>query len=88
MPCDILDLRCIFLNEIFGSLILTLMFVAILYFIAASKLRLGFDTTIAFSVPLILLGGLAFGGFTALYAFLTVIVGIMFAWVFQKIIKN
>lgn len=88
MGCEILDVRCIFMNELIGSAILTAIFIAVLYFIVASKTRLGFDATLAFAIPLLLIVGIAFTGFTALYAFITVIVGIMLGWIFQSIIKN
>ena len=76
------------MNELIGNAALAVIFVAALYFIAASKLRLGFDTTIAFTIPLLLIGGLALAGFSAIYAFTTVIVGLMLAWVFQHIIRS
>lgn len=88
MVCDILDLRCIFVNELFGSIVLTAIFGAIFYFIIAGKARLGFDTTIILTFPILLIVGLMIGGFSAIYAFATVIVGIMVAWVFNKIIAN
>lgn len=88
MPCELLDIKCIFLNELIGNLALAMIFVALLYFIMASKLKFDFETTIAFSIPLLLLGGIAITGFSAIYAFVTVIVGVMLAWVFQRMIKN
>ena len=85
--CDILDLRCIFLNEIFGSVLLAVIFVAMFYFVVASKLRFGFDTTLAMAVPILLIGGMMFAGFSAIYAFITVIIGVMLGWVFQQVIR-
>jgi len=86
--CDILDFRCIFVNEIVGGAFLTVLFLALLYFIIAGKLRWGFDTTIALIFPILLLGGLMITGFSAIFAFSTVIVGIMLAWVVNEIIRN
>ena len=86
--CDILDWRCIFQNEIFGSVLLTMIFLAIVFFIISSKLKFGFDTTIALAVPILLIGGMMFAGFSAIYAFVTVIIGIMLGWVFQQIIRS
>lgn len=88
MACDILDLRCMFVSEIVGSVTLAIVLGAIFYFISASKMRLGFDTTIAFSLPLLLLLGIAFTGFNLIYAFATIIIGLMLAWMFNKIIGN
>lgn len=88
MPCEILDIRCIFMNELIGNALLATIFLAVLYFIIASKIRLGFDATLVFAVPMILIVGISFGGFPALYAFITVILGMMIGWIFQSIIKN
>lgn len=89
MPgCEILDFRCMFVSEIFGNVVLAVIGVSILYFIIAAKLRFGFDTTIAFGVPLLLIFGLMFAGFSVLYAFLTLLGAILLAFIFQKIIGN
>ena len=88
MTCELLDLRCIFVNELIGSVILTVVISAIAYFIIAGKLRLGFDTTIAFTIPLLLILGLMFTGFSAIFAFATIIIGLLIAFVFNKIIGN
>lgn len=86
--CDILDWRCIFVNEIFGSVTLALVLFTIFYFVLASKLKLGFDTTIAFSVPIILLLGLGIAGFQTIFAFVTITLALMIAWLFQIMIGN
>lgn len=86
--CEIIDFRCIFVSEIVGSVFLATIFAVLFYFIIASKLNWGFQTTIGFGVPLLLISGLAFSGFSAIMAFMTLIVGFMLAWVFNKIIGN
>ncbi len=88
MTCDILDIRCIFVSELIGSVILTVLLGAIFYFIIASKLKWGFDTTLTLSLPLLLMLGLTFAGFSAIYAFATVIVGFMLAWIFGEIFRG
>ena len=89
MPaCEILDFRCIFVNEIVGNVVLAVVLAAILYFIIASRLKLGFDTTLAFAIPIVLLSGLAIGGFSVIFAFLTMVTAIMIAWLFDRIIGN
>ena len=88
MPCDVLDFRCIFLNELIGGAVLTVFVALLTYFIVASKLRLGFDTTLVLFVPILLIGGLMIAGFSAVFAFATVIVGLMIGWVFNEIIRN
>lgn len=88
MPCDLLDLRCIFVNELIGNLALAGILIIVFYFAIAAKLRLGFDTTIMFSIPTILLVGLAIGALSPIMAFVTVIVGLMVSFVFRKIIGN
>ena len=86
--CEILDLKCIFINEIIGSIALASIFGIIFYFILASKLRFGFDTTIAFAFPLVIILSLAIGGFPIVYAFVTVVIGWMLGFLLQKIIPN
>ena len=86
--CEILDWRCIFVNEIVGSVVLSVLIAALFYFLIAGKLRWGFDTTMSLLFPVLLILGLMFAGFSAVFAFSTVVIGIMLAWVFQKIIRN
>ncbi len=88
MPCDLLDLRCIFVSEIVGSVVLTVLIATLLYFMIAAKLRLGFDSTIAFAFPILLIAGLAFAGFSAVFAFWTVIIGMLVAWILNVLIGN
>lgn len=88
MQCDLLDFRCIFVSELIGSAFLAVMILAILYFIIASKLKLGFDTTIVMSLPLLLLVGLAITGFTAIMAFATILIGIMLAFLINRILQS
>ncbi len=86
--CDVIDFRCIFVNEIVGDAILATVLALVLYFVFASKSRLGFDTTIVLLFPLLLIFGLAFAGFSTIYAFSTVLVGLLLAVLFNKIIGN
>ena len=89
MPgCDLLDFRCIFVNEIVGDPLLAGVLAIVLYFVAASRLRLGFETTVVFLFPIMLIFGLAISGFSTIFAFSTVLVGLLIAWLFNKIIGN
>ena len=88
MVCDLLDLRCIFVSEIVGSAFLAAMLLAIMYFIVASKMRLGFDTTIVMSLPLLLIVGLAVTGFSAIMAFATILIGLMLAFLINRILQS
>ena len=85
--CELLDFRCIFVNEIVGNVVLAGVLALVLYFIAASRLRLGFDTTIFFLFPILFIFGLAISGFSTIFAFATILVGFMLAWIFNRIIK-
>ncbi len=88
MPCDLLDFRCIFVSELVGDVVLTVIFATIFYFMIAGRLNLGFDTTVAFAFPVLLIFGLAFTGFSVLFSFITVVVGLLLALLFNKIIGN
>ncbi len=86
--CDLLDLRCIFVSELVGSAILSIVLAAILLFMFFSRTRIGFKTSMVASVPLLLIFGMAITSFSVLYAFITVLIGLMLAAVFQKVIGN
>ena len=88
VSCEILDFRCIFVSELVGSAFLATILAMVLYFIIASKLNWGFTTTIGFMVPIVLIFGLTLTGFSAIMAFLTVVIGFMLAWIFNKLIGN
>lgn len=85
---SILDFRCIFVSELIGSVVLAIILAAIFYFIIAGKLKLGFDSTIAFGFPLILILGLAIAGLPIIIAFMTILAGILLAWIFNQIIPR
>lgn len=88
MGCEILDFRCILVSELIGSTVLAGIAMLVLYFVIAGKLRFGFETTIYFLAPMLLIVGLAITGFSVIYAFTTVVVAIMVAWVFNRIVGN
>ncbi len=86
VSCEILDWRCIFVNELFGSVTLTVIFSFIFYLMIAGKLKFGSETTIALAFPVVILGSLMVGGFNVVYAFATIIVALMVAFVFQRVV--
>ncbi|KKN69653.1 hypothetical protein LCGC14_0439560 [marine sediment metagenome] len=86
--CELLDWRCIFVSEIAGSAFLAALLALMFYFIIASRLNWGFNTTIGFLFPILLITGLALTGFSVIMAFATVILGFMLAWIFNKLIGN
>ncbi|KKN67052.1 hypothetical protein LCGC14_0466060 [marine sediment metagenome] len=86
--CDLLDLKCIFVSELVGSVTLAVVLAAMLFFIFASRVKIGFRTTIVISIPILLLFGLAIGSFSALYGFLTLFIGVIIAVIFQKMVGN
>lgn len=88
MVCDILDFQCIWVNEIIGDIVLTSVLGVILYFVIASKSKFGFDLTVTFLLPFLLIMGLYFTGFSIIYAFSAVIAGLMLYWVYIRLIGN
>jgi len=89
MPgCDLLDFRCIFVNELAGDAVLAGVLAIVFYFIIASRMRWGFDTTITFLFPILFIFGLAISGFSVIFAFATIIVGFMLASILNRIIGN
>lgn len=88
MVCDILDFKCIFVNELVGNIVLAVILSIILYFVIASRSRFGFDTTVVLAFPFIMVVGIAFVGFNVIYIYGAVFAGILLAWVFNRMIGN
>ena len=86
--CDLLDWRCIFVSELIGNVVIATIVAIVIYLIIASKMKFGFDTTITFGIVILLVSSLAFSGFPVVYAFASVLIGFMIAWVWQQIFKN
>ena len=87
MPvCELLDFRCIFVNEIVGNAFLAAILAAIIFFIFAGKMKIGFRTTFVLAIPVLLIIGSAVSGFIILYSFITLLVALMFALIVRKII--
>jgi len=88
MPaCEIIDFKCLFVNEIAGSVTLAIVLFLILYFVAASRMKIGFDTTVYFLFPVIVIASVAVGGFAAIFAFATVFSAILIGWMINKIVS-
>lgn len=87
MACNLIDLRCIFVNELFGTLTLTFIALTIVYFIVASKLKFGFEMTIYGGLLVVLALSIAFGKIQIVLAFATVLVAILVANLFNRFIQ-
>lgn len=89
MMCDVLNIRCIIVNELVGSAFLTVLLLGLLYFIIASKLKFGFETTFVIAIPLGLAFSLFAGNmFSALFGFFTLLIGLLVAWIIMKFMEN
>ena len=88
MACDVLDIRCIFVSELAGDPLLATFLGAILYSVAASRLNWGFNTTVGFFFPAIFIITLGISGFSAVMAFSTMMIAVLAAIVFNKVIGN
>jgi len=88
MVCDLLNWKCIFVNELIGSSILTLVLGFILATIVASKLQLKFRTSIFLLTSILIIGGMMISSFTTIFTIATIGIGLVTAWVWQRIIKN
>ena len=83
-----LNFKDVFVNEIAGTPLIAILLLLIAYFAVSSKLKFGFDTTLVLLVPIIIIGGMMFSGFSIIYAFVTLIVAIFLAWIFNRFIEN
>ena len=86
--CNIIDFKCIFINEIAGSITLAFILFIILYFIAASRLKIGFDTTIYFLFPMLVIYSVTVGGFALVFGFVTLAGIILLGWIINKQFGN
>lgn len=88
MACNVIDIKCIFVNELVGSIILSIIILFVIYLIAASKLRFGYDTTIAVGIVVLFIGSLALGNLAGILAFATVIIGILLTVELSRLLGN
>jgi len=77
--CNVLDLRCIFVNEIFGSGVLAIIAAVVLWFIFANKLRISFRISIMTLFVILPIFAIMLSGFQIIFAFLSVIAAIFMA---------
>jgi hypothetical protein len=62
--------------------------IAVICWIIASKMKLGFDTTLVLSVPILLGLASVIIGFSAIYSIIIIIAGTLLALGFSRLIGN
>lgn len=88
LPCSIIDLRCVLVNELIGSPTLTVILLGIIFFAFCSYRRVGIKTTLWLSVVYFPVVSYYIAGSSAALAFLTMGVGIIAALFHGRIIGN
>jgi hypothetical protein len=88
MTCDILDIRCMLVNEIIGDTTLTVVLGAIVYFWIAVAFKWSWNVTFIIGLPFILALASVLYGFTAIYTIMAVVVGIFAALAMLRLIGN
>lgn len=88
MACNLLDLKCIFVNELIGSITLTVILLIIGYFIIASKNKFGFETSMWVLCFVLLIAGIMFGNLAIFLGFISFIVAILIGIEFSNKIGN
>lgn len=88
MSCDILDVRCMLVNEIIGDTILTVVLGAIVYFWMAVVFKWSWNVTFIIGMPFILALTSVIYGFTAVYTVIAVVVGIFAALAILRLVGN
>ncbi len=86
--CNLLDFRCIFVNELIGNVALAMVFLTMLWFVFASKIKLGFRATVMVTIPLLLISSLAITDITIVSFFAVIFVGILLASIFIKTVEG
>ena len=88
VECNLLDFKCIFVNELVGSVTLAIILALIIYFVIAAKLKIGISTTLVLAVPFLLIIGMMFTGITPILAFITMISVFAIGYAVTKFLEN
>ncbi len=88
MTCDILDFRCVVVNDLIGSASLALMIAGIFFFAYASYNKIGFKTTLWFSVAYFPVMAYFISGGIFLYAIMTLLVALGIALLHTRLTGN
>ena len=89
MSCNILDVKCVVVNELIGDAFLTLLIAGILFFIFMAKQRAGVKTTIwASTIFFPITSVLIMGSAGVSIAIVTIVAGIFLGLLHSRIIRN
>lgn len=88
MTCDIFNLKCIIVNELIGNSLLTVILGTIAFFIFASKIRFGFDTTIVLGFIYICLITLVVGGLIPFLVIMVMLLALYVGYYFNRVVGN
>lgn len=82
MTCSPIDFVCVIRNDLIGNGTLAILFVLLIYFIIAAKLKFGFDTTFIILIPFSIIGAIAIGSSAGIvYGFISMFIGIILGWI-------
>lgn len=86
--CNIADLRCIYVNELIGSEVLTVLLLGAIYFAFCSYSKIGLKTSIWMGCVFFPIISYYIVGTNAVFAFVTFIISLLGAFLHTRIIGN
>lgn len=84
MICQLLDIGCIFINEIAGSIFIAICLFLLAYFVMAARLNWGFESTIAILIPIALIVSLATSGLIFILTIVAIVLGILIGIIIDR----
>ena len=88
MGCDILDFRCVWVNEFIGSQILTVLILGALFFTYTSYKKIGLKTTLWLACVFFPIVSLIIVGTSYIFAIVTLLVALLIALIYNIFIGN
>lgn len=88
MVCSIADLRCIYVNELIGDALFTVLILGAVFFMWASYKRLGLKTTLWLSCVFFPIISYYIVGTTFVFSIITLAIALILALLHNRIVGN
>lgn len=88
MGCDILDVRCMMVNEIIGDPKLSILIAILAYLAIAISLKWSWNVVLVIGIPILLGLSTSIYGFSSIYTLLAMLAGLFAALALMRLIGN
>ena len=85
MTCDVLDIRCVLVNELIGNASISVLILVLVYFIWCIKKRIQYEVMIGLAFPIVLMTNFIFGGSFLIYILAGIGAAIMLAFLIRRL---